>query len=364
MSLAVVAAVIASVALAAVPSHHSVKRSAGVGVASSSQPAPFCVWRSNCSGGAPVLPLNKTNRQMPGLCPYHVPQCPSNIMTYGTTPIPTGDPASPTCDFSGLCNNPGGYCSVLTTGCLVSFAQTAASLTGVRAQQTRYLSGSCTGPDPGFNMYCNPTVAFRNCTASSAPWQGNNGVNPLPSTPCTLQGWFEPTCPAVGMYAANSIGCLQCVAGTWNDGVDALTACHACPPKATSGPGATACRPCGAGECSCPAGQFSPLAGVPCAACPAGSACPLSSAAPQPCPLGTSAPAAGAAQCSACPAGAYCPSPAVQPSLCPAGTYQPAENQTAAAACLRCPAGTYSVTVGAVSMVRNGCSSPVAGDSG
>jgi len=112
---------------------------------------------------------------------------------------------------------------------------------------------------------------------------------------------------------------------------------------------------------ACPPRFFCPNTGGS-LACSPGSYCPAGSTTPTPCPAGTYSLTVGAESAATCvgpcPSGAYCPSGTSIPVLCPPGTFSTATGATSPSVCTPCTAAPGSAcAAGATSAAGSPCPS-------
>jgi hypothetical protein len=165
-------------------------------------------------------------------------------------------------------------------------------------------------------------------------------------------------CPRGTFESSNQ--CAPCPAGTYAATM-AQTACLSCPLGSSSPPAATSCT-------RCEPGRYAPSPGK-CVRCPAGTYASSASVCAQ-CSPGSYQPKRGSTQCIGCFKGSYSTGVAAasvyecvgrfppRPTAgCPVGTHGSNCTQCApgtyspfiaAAACLKCPFGTFSTAMGAV----------------
>jgi hypothetical protein len=172
---------------------------------------------------------------------------------------------------------------------------------------------------------------------------------PCPAgTWCNATGIANPSpqynCPVGSFCGVGAQAPAACWAGTYRDvrGAGAATECATCPPSYMCGTGTVTPTPC-------PAAAFCAGGSSNATQCPARFYCPALTAVPTQCPASHYC-EPGSSQPTLCPLGSYCPAGSAWPIFCPAGTFSPADTDMASrasrdAACIRCPAGTYSAGV-------------------
>jgi len=177
--------------------------------------------------------------------------------------------------------------------------------------------------------------------------------------------YFRPSCSCdAGKYLPEgSTVCMECLPGTYMDGVTSSAECSQCVAgKHSSEKGATSsstCTPCnstqvsvaGSGECTtCPNGKYKPTDAVTCADCQTGHFCQGGQAIS--CDENSQALLISGEQTDCvCNAG-YTGLDGATCTACEAGKYKIA---TGDAACINCLAGKYSTAVAAVSNVCQSC---------
>ena len=177
--------------------------------------------------------------------------------------------------------------------------------------------------------YCPTPSEFYPCTAGQLCPAKSTGWTTCPAKYyCPTSGSESLVCPAGKYCPGGTVAPLDCNTGEY------------CPAGSSSHDMCPAGSYCTTPSeiAQCPAGKYCPAGTSVPRVCEAGNYCPAGSKVATPCDLGKYCDVGSSSQ-SPCDAGYYCPDPATR-TACPAGTYNGTTGQTAASACLECPAGT------------------------
>jgi len=374
--------------------------------------SPSSLSCTNCSAGSYCPTGSATNTPCPlgSYCstPSTIAPCPGG--TYGATTGLTAATQCTTCPVGSYCTNgkqytcTGGYTTGTGTstpaGCFYCPVGTYTSATnnsctycpaGTTSLPASTSLTSCTtcptgkycpGPPSTGNTYIGsgssaefiPTIAAQYCppgtycpSGGSSPLQCpigaycpiqnmGSGSSCPPGQLCNTLGEISPadSCPP-GTYSPGGAGssCTPCPAGSYCLNRGASTTTGACPVGTYSLAGATGCTYCPPGTNTSITGATSPTACTSAAAAAgyfypginySGSGPGSGSSGSTPILYyGVSSPALPKISC---PIGSFCPLGSSQPTPCGPGTYNAGINATT---CSACTAGTYSLTLGAIS---------------